>query len=284
MNEIAKIGVLFRNEVGDDVFDALSRIFPEGVHGASQNGFYAVLQANDARTSAILSILDNAGLRPWVSNGHMPVRGKDYILHYQRVYESADLLNYECIELCPLGEGRIEKGQARSITQSTTVIREPGRIEMCRIGPSSSFVTVQRARDALEAAGLQGLKFRPVIKQYNSIDYDLYDEDDTWWEIDTDIVLPPVSPSMTLLTRHHQPHPRDLSEGCYRREGFYLLPELYYRRADIERLAPFDVARTYEYFGAPTPFDRAMVVSRRFYEVCLEHNIRSHWIPVHLED
>ena len=151
---------------------------------------------------------------------------------------------------------------------------------------SNTYIATQRVRDALEFANLKGLKFLPVEKSYHSVDYDLYDEEDTWWELESDLELPPVSPSMTLETRDGRPFRGDFTEGCLRREGFHTHTELHYRKSDLERYGPFDAARTYEHFHprGPAPMSRAFVVSHRFYQICRDHGIRTRFVPVRIDD
>lgn len=72
--------------------------------------------------------------------------------------------------------------------------------------------------------------------------------------------------------------------GCVPRDGFYNHAELHYRRSDLAKVEPFDVARTFESFGPRSPVQRpSIIVSQRFYKVCVAHGMKSTWIPVRID-
>jgi hypothetical protein len=268
------------------LLEQLCAIYPEGRTGSQGHCFRSTLPVDDARTGAILYALKQAGMRPWKS-GRERDNTRDYFFELQRIYDPSDLDACEFLELTAQGDEVVMKGEPRLEGRTVAKIGEPGKADICMLGICScTYITVQRARDALEAANLKGLKFLPVEKSYESIDYDLYDEEDTWWELESDIELPPLAPSMTLETRDGKPFRGDFTEGCIRREGFYTHPELHYRRADLERIGPFDAARTYEHFHprGPAPLSRAFVVSQNFYRVCRNNGIKTRFVPVRIDN
>jgi hypothetical protein len=62
---------------------------------------------------------------------------------------------------------------------------------------------------------------------------------------------------------------------------------LHYRRSDLEDLAPFDLARTYEPFGNYSGYDRqncSLIASKKFYEVCVANKLKTDWVPVRIEE
>jgi hypothetical protein len=269
-----------------ELLERLCDMYPEGRTGKQGHVFESRLSIDDSRTVRILSALEDAGYRPWADKSRPPIMGQEFGLQLERVYDDAGLAACEYLELCPIGKMYVP-GDTRVGGRKVSQISRPGKTGISLLGMGAyTYIAVQRARDALEAASLKGLKFLPVEKSYESVDYDLYDEEDTWWELESDIELPRLASSMTLRTRDGRPFRGDFSEGCIRREGFYTHPELHYRRAGLERLGPFDAARTWEHFHprGPAPMSRAFVVSKRFYDVCMEHNIKSRWVPVHLDD
>lgn len=225
-------------------------------------------------------------MRPWQGQGTKT--DAEFTYRLRRVYSDCDFQACEYLELYggydpDIGIRGKERGAGRTVTQ----IDEPGNADICMISPvSHTHVAVQRARDALERANLVGLRFLPVEKNYESVDCDLYDEEDTWWELESDLELPPLAPSVALVHRDGTPFTGDFSKGCGRKKGLYTNAELHYRRSDLERLGHFDAARTYEHFHprGPAPRSRALVVSQKFYRACRENDIRTRFVPVRIDD
>ena len=281
-----RIEGIARQWQGNEVVARLTAIVPEGRLGSDRHMFRADLPIEDSRVEALLEVLQEAGLMPWTDKARMPNRKQEYVLSYRRVYEPAELAAAEYLELYP-GPVTSVDGDRRAGARTITMIEEPGKADICMVGlKSHAFVAVQRARDVLEAANLKGLHFLPVEKAYESVDYDLFDEEDTWWELESDLQLPPLSPSMNLETRDGRPFTGDFADGCLRRDGLYTYAELHYRRSDLERFGPFDAARTYEQFHSrgPAPSERALVVSQKFYQTCVANNINARFVPVRIDE
>lgn len=249
--------------------------------------FAARIDTQDSRYSKILDLLHSHGLYQWMDVSRAPIRTREFTLEYERIYDLNDLDVCEYLELSPMGDDMYMRGEGRIARKAITQIGAPGKADLYRVGHgSNTIVAIQRARDVLNEANLIALRFLPVEKNYESVDQDLCDAEDMWWELESDLQLPPLSPSMTLETRDGRPFRGDFSEGCLRCEGFYTHPELHYRRADLERFGPFDAARTYEHYHprGPAPRSRAFVVSHRFYETCGQHNIRTRFVPVRIDE
>jgi len=270
------------------LLEQLCAIYPEGRTGNQRHAFTAYLSSDDPKVQQILSLLQEEGMTPWVDKTRRCDKTSEFSLQYFREYDKYDRSVSEYLELFSGYDPDIAvPGEERLGDRTVTKINEPGKADICMISPGSyTHVAVQRARDALEAANLKGLEFLPVEKNYESVDYGLYDEEDTWWELESDLELPPLAPSMTLVHRDGTPFTGDFSKGCRRVEGFYFPVELHYRRSDLERFGPFDAARTYEQFGprGPAPRCRALVVSKKFYQVCKQHNIRTRFVPVRIDE
>lgn len=284
MRTLIHISGLFLNWNSKALMEQLWEIYSEGRVGKVGHGFRAYLDSNDEHVQKILNCLTQHGLHPW-PDGRPIQRGKEYKLKYFRQYDSIqDLASLPYVELFP-GEDFIGNGSSRNLAREYSMLDEPCSYEISMLCTPLAFIVAQRAREALDAANLIGLKWLPVKKEYKSADFGLIDEEDVWWELVSDIILPPVSPSMTLVTREFKPFRGDFSEGCLRREEFYVHPELHYRREDLEQFEAFDAAYTYEMFAEhPRNDNRAMVVSNKFYQVCKEHNLRTGFVPVRLDD
>lgn len=272
--------------ISSSLLEDLCRIHPEGRTGSQGHAFASELPLDDPRTAAILERLRNNGMQPWQGRGDRH-RDREFSYYLSRVWDDTDLVHFDYLELCPVSDDMYVPGDGRIGGNTIAQMCSPGKASISLLGVGTyTYIAVQRARDALESANLIGLKFLPVEKTYESVDYDLFDEEDTWWELESDIELPPLAPSMTLETRDGRPFQGDFSEGCVRRDGFYTHPELHYRRADLERIGPFDAARTFEHFHprGPAPRSRAFVVSQKFYQVCRDNGIKTRFVPVRIDD
>jgi hypothetical protein len=279
---VARIDGIARQWQGDDLFSQLVDIAPEGRCGTAGHMFSLTLNVDDTRVRKILERLRRTGVEPWTDRTRLPNRQSEFTLEYQRVYDAADLDVCEYLEIvAPYVDG-VWKRQA----DTALVLKEPTtEWDIVSVRRPNCYAAIGRAKQALEGTKLRNLSFRCARKQYESVDYDLYDEDDTWWEMRSDALLPPVAPSMTLVHKDRTPFKGECRSGCLRTEGFYTHPELHYRREDIASMKAFDLAHTYEMFGElPDVYDRPLVASKRFYEVCKEHGIRTGWVPVRIDE
>lgn len=107
-----------------------------------------------------------------------------------------------------------------------------------------------------------------------------------YWELDSDFILPPLSPSMTLTDSAGRPiRGDDFDAGVHRREGSYMHPDLHYRASDLTGLEPFDLARAFEPFGKHRTYSSLncpLMASRKFYECCVSNGLRAGWVPVRI--
>ena len=275
------------NDIGGldrQIFERLCEIYPNGRRGNLGHCFRSDLMLDDPRTHAILETLETAGLKRWKKQGEK--KHDQYMFALLRTYDDSDLEACEYLEIVPEKKA---KGLFRTDEplpqRGRTVIESPAKHHISYVFTPTWYIIRDDAKQALENAGLQNLLFLPTEKKYESVDYDLYDEEDVWWELRSDLRLPPVSSSMTLLHRDQTAFSGDFSKGCMRKEGFYNHAELYYRRKDLAAFGSFDLAHTHEMFGGGiNEFNRPLVASKRFYDVCMQHNIKTGWVPVRIED
>lgn len=100
-----------------------------------------------------------------------------------------------------------------------------------------------------------------------------------YWELKTDLRLPPLSPACRLIDLDGSPYIAGESRGCIVDDGFEPA-ELRYEAPRLSATSPFDLARTREPIGE----DRGMLVaSKRFYDFCQALNLPMDWIPVRID-
>src|SRR5206468_10103430 len=123
-------------------------------------------------------------------------------------------------------------------------------------------IVSSRFKNLLEkSAATKHLRFRPTIlareayPEWEALDW--ADVGPPYWELTSDLLLPPLAPSCKMFDQDGNPFTGDYSNGCYLIEGIYKLPELHYKASAIATAEPFDVALTLEKFGIkPEDTDR----------------------------
>ena len=105
-----------------------------------------------------------------------------------------------------------------------------------------------------------------------------------YWELSSDMTLPPLSSKCSLWSNENKPFNGDYDKGCFIREGLYSNPELHYERSALVSLSQFDIAQTHERFGngAMVAYPK-LVCSKRFYELCSQHEWEFEWQPVRID-
>jgi len=151
-------------------------------------------------------------------------------------------------------------------------------------------VVPDRIRRQLETISLTHIDFKPTqpAKYSGSAVHDQVLSWDhhgpPWWELWSDLVLPPVSPSMIKVDNKGNPVPRAYFQGAYMKDlPDYSDVELHYLRSEIEALDRFDLAVTYEESWGSL-FTRPLIASQRFYQFCKEHKLKCDWVPVRIDE
>lgn len=269
--------------------DVLRAICPKGCK--YETSFDVWLATSDATYEDVLSALRGWGYRQW-DYAQAKEYQRDYELRLIRTYDASDWDQAEYLEphIEAIDEiyhvGRDDNG--RLILGGKDLVME----QDFEVTIFNEWVAPQRTREVLEKAGLEGLTFKPVVvetdrdasiasKTYLHPDRDKPPRGGPWWEIASDIKLPPVSPTMTLTDKKGNPlPPGDESVIYLAKEGSYNHAELHLRRRDIERMEPFDIASTVERFHV----NPRLIVSNRFYRICSEHGLKMNWTPVRLDE
>lgn len=269
--------------ISEKLLQELCAAFPSGRCGSRGHSFSLNLMSDDSRLKEVIRILNEHGYTPRSSAPSRTEREFNLVL--VRQYDRTDLESAELLELRPSNEMLVD-GCARRQSDMTLCLESPLHIDLtASIAQPSCYIMRDHVKHAFEAAGLRDVCTLPVTKLYESVDYNLDDKEDTYWELRSSTMLPPVAPSVSLVHRDRTVFTGDFRKGCLRVEGFYLYPELHYSRASLTHMKPFDLAHTSEMFGwRPNQFDRPLVASQRFYQVCLEHNIKTGWVPVRIDE
>ncbi|TVQ33159.1 MAG: hypothetical protein EA376_03640 [Phycisphaeraceae bacterium] len=149
-------------------------------------------------------------------------------------------------------------------------------------------IVSDRVKRAVESADLRHIAIHPValVRGRGRPDdprLSWEDHGDPWWELTSDLALPPLSPSVQVVAQDNSPFVSYETQNLEIREGHYQIPELHYVRSEIEEREPFDLALTHEHFGKP-PFQQRKIASQRLYQLFQEHGFKASWIPVRLDD
>ncbi|MEM1167384.1 MAG: hypothetical protein AAGI30_13970, partial [Planctomycetota bacterium] len=251
------------------------------------------LPKDDPKLNKIKSILHENGLSPWRGTGRHD-RASQYDCILRREWSIQDL-NAASLLRCLGGERGFCYASARDpagvvvmpILAGVTPLREDRAI-FASI-PRWMFADAALC-EVLESGGLTGLVFEGT-RAVRSEDKDQAQRDlevpsvpgEIWKRLDSSIELPPVSPSNPKLNIKREPAARG------DRERVLVLdaenpdiknPQLRYLRSELDAVPEFDVAKMYEAFG----LGQELIVSQRFRQVCLEHQIDCVFEPVMIEE
>jgi hypothetical protein len=275
-------------ELQSELVEELAAIYPEGRTGESWFRFDLI--EDDPRLARILEWFDEHRIKPWSLGNRPRDRAAEYRLEHWRVYDPEDYVGVRHVRVVPQAKGnglfRDDEGRIKVIEGGF-----PRRADIIRT-PLSWLVVPERVKSAIVRELFRGVVFRPTVlvgghpslSEMKPIPWSRHGE--PWWELTSDLVLPPMSPRMDLYDDQGEPvRNADCSRGCYAREGLYVHPEYRYREEDLGRIEHFDFTRTAEVFGRTGHVDTwRYIASARFREFCVGHNWRCDWIPVRIDD
>jgi hypothetical protein len=276
--------------------DQLRKFCPEGCK--YETNFDAWLLTSDVRFKMTIDALEHWGYRAWDYTGSKEF-GKEYEISLVREYEPSDFELVRYMEFWPdpvdavSDEGRDEQGRLMLERPTLKKAKHSGLdFASATLG---RMLVLQPVRDLLTEGGFRHLAFRPTVlitgrgtrpRRHAPIPWEQFKVTPSWWELHSDLVLPPLSPSMDLRDWNGKPvQPGDCSNGCVPRDGFYNHAELHYRRSDLARVGPFDAALTFEHRFANNAEDtRHTIVSKRFYDYCQAKGLKGRWAPVRIDE
>ena len=141
----------------------------------------------------------------------------------------------------------------------------------------------------LQQAKLSHLSFRETLIEDDEEAEERYSEGikerpeilDPFWELTSDLILPPMSPDSKFVDHDGQPFTGDLSKGCFLYDGFLHDPDPHYLAGSLDLASPFDLALTNERFGNYEGVSyRRLIASKGFYNFCVSNHLKMNWIPV----
>jgi len=266
---------LEEDEIGQALYEQIGRLYPEAKGGHYFGG--QGLDWEDPRTQSVLNALKQDGFQP--ATGLGPEKPGEFSMDLTRIYDVKDL--DEADYLLPL-PGRTFDDTARS-PAGGLVLGVNRHSASINFGSSWHGLIVSDDFKRLgEQAGLKRLVYRKVelVKPKTGTPRGPY------WELTSDLTLPPLAPQMSLVTDAGEVFRGDYKEGCLLREGLtvpsvlYRPPELHFTASAMESLPDFDLALTRETFGGSGNLYRAHVCSRNFRNFCRASRYRADWIPV----
>ncbi len=277
----------------------------------------------DPKLRDALSLLSSAGYRPRTglvgrdgpenNRTFGPDLKLSFRMYVERTYSRADLDKCELLELMGYRFFMMlpEDDPQNSLWVTPEVVRSKADFVQNDSSSARNIIVPVRVRTLLVAGRFRHIDFRPVFVSKKLVG-ELTEEvrailearghqavqeerqvvpweklGEPWSELWSDLILPPLSPSCVLMDSKGNPYKEGVSfGGQFLHEGFYDWPEMRYRRSDLARVDDFDIALTYEQFGfgPPADYKRAKVVSRRFYQYCIDNGLKANWRPVRIEE
>jgi hypothetical protein len=231
------------------------------------------LPLEDPRNRQILDYLVACGMTMPTSAWHKHPKGQIHVV-YGRDYDREDFESAAYLEPRP----EVTVAVFTRLNPHGVFEMKTGYMRRFQIGEAGFEVVVSDAlKQKLEKAGLKHLQFVPA--ELHGEGAEQYP--DPIWQLSSDLVLPPVSPSC-CFTDAEGNSVGDPLKGRTLNEGLYLPTEYHYTRSSLQALGEFDAARVREGMG-PHYRHHPLIVSRRFYQFCVQHKLKMDWIPVRID-
>ncbi len=259
-------------------------------HGAKSNSFQLDLPEEDPRTTAVTEVLARHGCYPRTNDGHARDRAIEYFIDYYREYDDADLDGVAIIRPSPWDTLPCRSGNDRDAQGRIQIeFHKPHLPKIPIANGDGSILVCEHVKQIIDSVNPKHLWFRetglvawwdepPRQLEWASLD------EEPWWEVMSDLLLPPMAPSMTLLDVNTFEHlPCGTDQMCFARdpdEPRDREAQLHFCRNEVDRLGPFDAALTHEHIGS----SHQLVFSGRVYRTLYDAGIQSRWIPCKLDD
>ena len=286
MKEFISFQHMSVSNLGEDLYQELQKRFPE--HCTPGRNFLGGYPANHPRLREIMDFLASNGWHP--SKGWFGKLGPtQYWLRIQRKYSKSDFDTFQYFIFG--GGGSPWSGGGIPQSPHTVVSTKGMKPDDMRVVGLQRRVVPQRVRAIFESEGVRHVTFHPTLVAPGwPTDFSkllTWEEmhEEPWWELRSDVVLPPLSPRCRLSDLDGNDYnPDGPFRGLYVEEGNHENPEMHYRASDLAKLPEFDVALTRENLGAGNRDEiGTLVCSQRFRKVCQKHKLKVGFWPVRVD-
>lgn len=275
-------------QLGAPLFQQMKEIVPDCVR---ENGTAVWLDifVDDPRLDVVVNMLAEHGFRSPLPGESVKDVSKIYLLTKHTVFDKTDYLNAEYFTV---GAEDHFGYCLRSFDADETVLLDSKSIrKRAAVAYADHAILVpQRVRDELEAQKFIHLTFLETLpaRYSGSAMYDKiltwskFDPEHRWWEVWSDLLLPPTAPSTVRTDGDSTIVPRDW-------DGWQWLackpgtddPRYHYLEHEFRAAGPFDVALTSE--RRVSKRFRTTVVSKRFMDFVSAKGWKWLWTPVVLD-
>ncbi|MEX0775083.1 MAG: hypothetical protein WD042_05140 [Phycisphaeraceae bacterium] len=246
----------------------------------------------------LLGILNDAGWeRQW--SGLYAANRYQYAIGHRydaQDFEACELLQtYSAQPTEDLDTGWGQEGKLRIEYRD---LRKKAKRRMA-LGIGSVILVSASMRKMIEDSQLGHARFRPTLLEntQESLEGRVHQllpwskaPDGPWWELTSDVVLPPVTERTPLEDKDGKPVKPDFSSGCWEAPVNFEIGHLHYARSALKKLPRFDIALTHEHWSnghfPADPFGwlQRRIVSQRFYRFAVEHKLKVDFRPVEIDE
>ncbi|MEO7716583.1 MAG: hypothetical protein ABIY70_10290 [Capsulimonas sp.] len=276
MKTEARLSVFDTGDISPDAYNHISETFPQYIRYSTLD-FELPFEHPDLQRA--LRMLEEAGATPVGSL--YPRSGEKFRLYITRTYEDADLDAARFLIPRHLYDVtfKVDMQGKPVMLVDAAFWRKPGN-DYAGANVNNILVS-ETVTEKIHDLGMLGIEMHPVIvKGGPRLGVKKY------WRLTSDIVMPPLSPSMIMLDENGEPYNGDPARECYLRDSRSLPgamiadAEFHYRKEDVEGM-DFDLAYTQEkLFSRSVPYP---VVSQKFYQMAKSLNLAIAWKPVRLD-
>lgn len=237
---------------------------------------------HDSRLAQAFEILKSHGFELYPhSIVNRELAERLFVVRRDRTYAHEEILSAELLRLVGSSKSFAEFRTDES-GESFEVEITPRLKNKIDFGCSPYHVGVlmsERLKLRLEAAKLAATNFKPV--RYNKPP-----KPDTkrLWQFESTVPMP-VCQTQRQDTNGHfvTENGPPKSGGYYWDDAGYIPQELVFKREEVQKLAPFDIAMTQEFVGESFAPYREIIVTQHFREAMEKHGVKTaEWAPVRL--
>lgn len=266
----------------------LAEIYPEGDSSAL---FHLRLPEDDPRTQMVMEELRRSGWDSSTNKSASADSSHRYWSAFWREYSHEDLVRCKWLLPLPLGSAiGLTRDVGGHIELDLTIRGFPEGCDLAGTGNTWSVIP-DRVKCQLEPLGLRHVSFRETV--LNDVRdgpgvplaWNDYPESEPWWELSSDLVLPPMSPKMVILDWNKSRVSRGYEGPCFLKDPDdprVRYPEPHYRMDDLRSVGDWDLALTFERTAARDDA-RLLIASKRFYDAWWERGLKADWVPVRLD-